>query len=132
MFREVLRAKIHRVRVTRTDVDYEGSLTLDADLIRAAEAWPGESVEIYDVTNGNRFRTYLIEGSSGSGEACVNGAAARLVSVGDLLIVASYLLVPDAGGPPRTGPWARGPIVVHVDERNAVREVHRGSGPPRG
>jgi len=90
MDRTMLRAKIHRISVTECDVDYEGSLTLDTELMERADMVPYERVEVYDVDNGNRFATYLIEGQRGSGACCVNGAAARLVSVGDKLILASY------------------------------------------
>lgn len=124
MRREVLRAKLHRARVTRRDLDYEGSLTLDPLLIEALAAWPHEAIEIYDITNGARFKTYLIPGARGSGEACINGAAARLVKEGDLIIVAAYATREEAEGPPPP------PIVVLVDERNRIREIRRGSGSP--
>lgn len=90
MTREMLRAKIHRITVTDRNVDYDGSLTLDAALMEAAGMLPWERVEIYDVDNGNRFATYLIEGPPGSGTCCVNGAAARLVEPGHKVIVAAY------------------------------------------
>ena len=90
MKREMLRAKIHRIKVTERDVEYEGSLSLDRDLMRAAEMLPFEKVDVYDIENGNRFSTYLIEGEAGSGECCVNGAAAHLVEIGDKVILASY------------------------------------------
>jgi aspartate 1-decarboxylase len=91
--RQMLRAKIHRIAVTQTDVAYEGSLTLDADLMRAADLLPFEKLEVYDVDNGSRFATYVIEGQAGSGDCCVNGAAARLVQEGDKLILAAYAAV---------------------------------------
>jgi aspartate 1-decarboxylase len=91
----MLRAKIHRIRVTQRDVDYEGSLTLDRELMDAVDMVPYERVEIYDVDNGNRFATYLIEGERGKGECCVNGAAALLVENGDKLILASYTSLAD-------------------------------------
>lgn len=115
MRREVLRAKLHRATVTRCDLEYAGSLTLDADLMDAIGAWPYEAVEVYDITNGNRFKTYLIAGARGSGELCVNGAAARLVDRGDLVILACYQQV-------ETRP-AEPPVVVLVDDANRVREV---------
>jgi aspartate 1-decarboxylase len=77
MKREMLRAKIHRITVTERNVAYEGSLTLDRDLMDAADMLPYERIEVYDVDNGNRFATYLIEGARGSGDCCVNGAAAH-------------------------------------------------------
>lgn len=90
MDRTMLRAKIHRITVTECNVEYEGSLTLDGELMRRADLVPYERIEVYDVDNANRFATYLIEGRPGSGECCVNGAAAHLVAPGDKLIVASY------------------------------------------
>ena len=90
MRRDMLRAKVHRIRVTERDVEYEGSLSLDSELMQAAGMLPFERVEVYDVDNGNRFATYLIEAAPGSGDCCVNGAAARLVELGDKLILASY------------------------------------------
>lgn len=90
MERQMLRAKIHRITVTERDVEYDGSLTLDPELMRAAELLAFERIDVYDVTNGNRFSTYVIEGRPGSGECCVNGAAARLVERGDRLILAAY------------------------------------------
>lgn len=90
MQREMLRAKVHRIRVTERDIEYEGSLSLDTELMKAAEMLPFERIDVYDVDNGNRFSTYLIEGRPGSGDCCVNGAAARLVELGDKLIIAAY------------------------------------------
>ena len=95
MTREMLRAKIHRIAVTERNVEYEGSLTLDRELMDAADLLPYERIEVFDVDNGNRFATYLIEGERGSGACCVNGAAARLVSEGDKLILASYVTLED-------------------------------------
>lgn len=90
MTRELLRAKVHRIAVTECRVDYEGSLTLDKTLMDACDMREFEKVDVLDVDNGNRFTTYLIEGEPGSGMCCVNGAAARLVSMGDKVIIASY------------------------------------------
>jgi aspartate 1-decarboxylase len=113
----MLRAKVHRITVTERDVEYEGSLTLDVELMRAADMRPYERVEVYDVDNGNRFATYLIEGPAGSGACCVNGAAARLVEVGHKLILACYASFEEqqlAG---------HAPLVVLVDEQNRLREL---------
>jgi aspartate 1-decarboxylase len=93
MFREMLRAKVHRITVTERDVEYEGSLTLDAALMKLGDMLPHERIDVYDVNNGNRFSTYLIEGEPGSGCCCVNGAAAHLVEIGDKLILASYAAI---------------------------------------
>lgn len=124
MTRPMLRAKIHRIRVTECDVHYEGSLTLDTDLMNACGMVPFEKIDIYDVDNGSRFSTYLIEGSPGSGACCVNGAAARLVAEGDRLILASYCQVEDADV------TTHRPQVVLVHDDNSIREVkdHEGAG----
>lgn len=90
MHRILLRSKIHRARVTEADLDYEGSIAIDQDLLDLADIVPFEKVEIYDVTNGNRLETYAISGARGSGEICVNGAAARLVRPNDLVIICCY------------------------------------------
>ena len=87
---EVLRAKIHRVRVTEADINYIGSITLDEDLIDAAGLVEGEKVQVLNVNNGDRLYTYVIKGERGSGVVCLNGPAARRVSVGDLVIVVAY------------------------------------------
>lgn len=115
MDRTMLRAKIHRIRVTECDVEYEGSLTLDTELMERADMVPYERVDVYDVDNGNRFSTYLIEGQRGSGACCVNGAAARLVSIGDKLILASYGTVAEKDIPHHR------PRVVLVGEGNRVK-----------
>lgn len=124
MTREMLRAKVHRITVTERDVEYEGSLTLDAGLMEAGGMIPFERVEVYDVDNGNRFATYLIEGPRGSGACCVNGAAARLVERGHRLILATYGSLDEEA--------ARGhrPRVVLVDSQNRLTSVkdHEGAG----
>ena len=96
MTRQMLRAKIHRITVTKRDIEYEGSLLLDSALMDAADLLPFEKLEVYDVDNGNRFATYVIEGERSSGECCVNGAAARLVQTGDKLILAAYVAVEES------------------------------------
>ena len=90
MLHEMLSGKIHRATVTDSDLNYEGSITVDMDLMDAAGMRPYEKVAVVDINNGNRFETYLLEGRRGSGEVCVNGAAARLVHRGDLVIIFSY------------------------------------------
>ncbi len=95
MWRILCKSKIHQVRVTDANLNYEGSLTLDPLLMEAAGLVPLEQVHVLNLNNGARFETYLIEGERGSGTVCVNGAAARLVQVGDLLIVLAYALVPE-------------------------------------
>ena len=90
MRRTLLKSKIHRARVTDANLEYEGSVTLDAALMEAAGILPYERVEIYDVTNGARLATYAMRGEPGSGIVCINGAAAHLVRPGDVVIIASY------------------------------------------
>ena len=92
MFKIMCRSKIHRARVTETQLNYEGSITIDEDLMQAAEILPGEKLEIYNLNNGARFSTYAISGEKGSGIICINGAAARLAQVGDEIIIVSYVL----------------------------------------
>ena len=93
MYIEVLKSKIHRAVVTQADLNYMGSITIDLDLIEAADMIAGEKVQIVNNDNGERFETYVIEGERGSGIVCLNGAAARKVQVGDTLIIISYMLV---------------------------------------
>jgi aspartate 1-decarboxylase len=123
MNRQMLRSKIHRIAVTECNVEYEGSLTLDPAIMREAGMVPFEKIDVYDVDNANRFSTYLIEGRPGSGECCVNGAAARLVSMNDKLILASYCTVQDEDIA------AHEPRIVVVGEANRIKEVKRVEGP---
>jgi aspartate 1-decarboxylase len=94
MTRKMLKSKIHRATVTGADLEYEGSITIDSELLAAADILPYEAVDIWNVTYGTRFQTYAIEGQPGSGTICINGAAARLVSKGDKVIIASWLDIP--------------------------------------
>ncbi|MEW6218272.1 MAG: aspartate 1-decarboxylase [Thermodesulfobacteriota bacterium] len=96
MMRSMLKSKIHRATVTDANLRYEGSLTVDRALMDAVGLLPFEAVDVYDINNGERFSTYVIEGPPDSGIICVNGAAARKVAVGDLVIVASYAFYSDA------------------------------------
>lgn len=127
----MLKSKIHRATVTEASLDYVGSITLDADLMTAADILPHEQVQVLDITNGARFETYAIEGPPGSGVVCVNGAAARLVQPGDKVIVLTYAVVDEA----EAERMSAGPIVVHVDEFNrmlpAMTSVHEFA-PERG
>ncbi|WP_073948656.1 aspartate 1-decarboxylase [Streptomyces kebangsaanensis] len=117
MFRAVFKSKIHRATVTQADLHYVGSVTIDADLLDAADLLPGELVHIVDVTNGARLETYVIEGERGSGVVGINGAAAHLVHPGDLVIIISYAQVTDAEA------RALQPRVVHVDAGNRIVEL---------
>ena len=103
--------------MTGSDLHYVGSVTLDAELMRSADLLPGELVHVLDVDNGARFETYVIEGAPGSGEVCLNGAAARLVHVGDRVIVVSY------GVYDEQELATHEPRVVHVDEDNAIVRI---------
>ncbi|WP_411129775.1 aspartate 1-decarboxylase [Streptomyces sp. x-19] len=114
MQRTMLKSKIHRATVTEANLHYVGSVTVDRDLMDAADLLVGEQVHIVNVNNGARLETYVIEGAPGSGVICLNGAAARLVAPGDIVIVIGYATVDDAEA--RT----LEPKVVFVDERNHV------------
>jgi len=116
----MLKAKIHRATVTHADVSYEGSLTLDAGLLEAADILPNEEVHIWDVTRGTRLQTYAIVGERGSGVVCINGAAAHLVHPGDLVIIATFANVDEEEA------RSHQPRIVFVDENNQVREVADG------
>ncbi|MBI4964250.1 MAG: aspartate 1-decarboxylase [Desulfomonile tiedjei] len=96
MQRTMLKSKIHRARVTGACVDYEGSISIDSRLLEAADLLEYEQVHIYNVSNGERFTTYVINGEPDSGVICLNGAAARKVSVGDLVIICSYVAMEDS------------------------------------
>ncbi len=113
--RSMLKSKVHRATVTHADVDYEGSLTLDALLLQAANILPYEEVHVWNVTRGTRLRTYAMVGEAGSGIVCVNGAAAHLARPGDLVIVATFTPMEDAAAREHR------PIVVLVDENNRIR-----------
>ena len=93
MLIEVLKSKIHRVRVTQANLNYVGSITIDEDLMDAANMIEGEKVQVLDINNGERLETYIIKGERGSGAICLNGAAARKVAVDDLLIIVSYAMM---------------------------------------
>jgi aspartate 1-decarboxylase len=114
MFRTMLKSKLHRATVTQADLHYVGSVTIDEDLMDAADLLAGEQVAIVDVTNGARLETYVIAGPRGSGVIGINGAAARLVHEGDLVIIISYCTVTDAEA--RT----LRPKVVFVDADNRI------------
>lgn len=119
MRRTVVNGKIHRATVTEADLDYVGSITIDAELASAADLVEGEQVHVVDVTNGARLVTYVILGQPGGGQICINGAAAHLVSPGDLVIIMSYVELEEAE---RAG---HSPRVVHVDADN--RQVALGA-----
>ena len=111
--RKMLKSKIHRARVTDGNIDYEGSITIDKKLMEAADIIEYEQVYVLDINNGARFHTYAIEGEADAGEICLNGAAARLVCKGDIVILLTYHELEEAecGGYPR---------LIYVDERNRI------------
>ena len=109
------KSKIHRATVTEADLNYEGSVTIDADLMDAADILPHEQVQILNVNNGERFDTYAIRGPRGSGVICLNGPAARLAHVGDTVIILTYAVVE------REELLRHVPTLVYVDERNRIR-----------
>lgn len=117
MYRKFLRSKIHRATVTQADVDYEGSLTMPPNLMRAADILPFEAVHVWNVTRGTRLETYAIEGVEGSTDICVNGAAAHLVRPGDVIIIATFNLVDGVR------PVTHDPKVVFVDAENRILRV---------
>jgi aspartate 1-decarboxylase len=114
MNRKMLKSKIHRATVTGADLHYEGSITIDKDLLEASDIIPYEAVAVWNVTNGNRFETYAIEGERGSGVICINGAAARMVSPRDLVIVASFVDMENSEA------LKHEPKLVFVDDKNRM------------
>lgn len=114
MYRTMLKSKIHRAVLTEANLNYIGSITIDRDLMDAADILPYEKVQVVNNNNGARFETYCIEGPRGSGVVCLNGAAARLGQPGDILIILSYAVVTDAEAQKLE------PRVVFVDEKNRI------------
>ncbi|MFA5104068.1 MAG: aspartate 1-decarboxylase [Candidatus Margulisiibacteriota bacterium] len=117
ILRQLCLSKIHRLKVTEACIDYEGSITIDKELLDAAGMLPGEKVQVVDINNGQRFETYTISGPAGSGTVCLNGGAARMGVVNDLLIVISYALADEESAKNIKAK------VVLVDENNRVRKV---------
>jgi len=117
MQREILKSKIHRVTVTEAELYYEGSITVDKDLLEAADILPYEKVQVLNFNNGSRLDTYTIEGAAGSGTICLNGPAARFGSVGDEVIIVSYIQVPEENIRKFK------PKVVLVDKENKITKV---------
>ncbi len=116
MLRSIMKAKIHRATVTEANLDYEGSITIDTDLLRAAEILPYEKVQVVNLNNGTRMETYCMEGTAGSGTICMNGPAARWAQVGDTIIIISYALM--------EAEQARKvqPRIIWVDQANRITE----------
>ena len=114
MIIELLKSKIHRATVTDANLDYIGSITLDQNLMSAANLSEYEKVHILNLSNGNRLETYVIKGKGGSGEVCINGAAAHLVSKGDLVIIVAYCRISES----RADSFQ--PTIVHVNKKNEI------------
>jgi len=117
LMRPMMISKIHRATVTQADLHYVGSITIDAALMEAANLFPGQRVDVLDVTNGNRLTTYAIPGTHGTGQICINGAAAHLIHPGDIVIVLSYGYLNDDEASRYT------PVVVFVDDKNHIVKV---------
>ena len=117
--REMMKSKIHMARVTKTDLEYMGSLTIDRDLMDAADLVAGEKIQMVNVNNGFRLETYVIEGERGSGVIGVNGGAARHAHVGDTILAMSYCMVDDD----QAKAWK--PKIVFVDEKNRIKQESR-------
>jgi len=111
---EKLKAKIHRATVTEADLNYIGSLTLDEDLMDASNIKEFEKIHVLDITNGNRIETYVIRGERGTGQVCINGAAAHLINKGDLVIIASYCFLNNEEYDNYS------PIIIHVNKNNQI------------
>lgn len=119
MFLTMFKSKIHRALVTEANLNYMGSITIDRDLMQAADILPHEKVQIVNNNNGSRFETYVIPGAPGSGVICLNGAAARLVQLGDKVIIISYAAMS------REEALLHRPTVVMVDGSNRITELRR-------
>jgi aspartate 1-decarboxylase len=117
MQRFMLKSKIHRATVTDANLHYEGSITIDENLMQSANILPYEKVNIYNVTNGERFSTYAIKGRAGSGVICLNGAAAWKASKGNIIIIATYVMIDEAD----TKEWS--PKCVYVDDKNCMKPL---------
>jgi aspartate 1-decarboxylase len=121
--RDMLKSKIHRATVTEANLDYVGSVTIDKDLLDAADIYENEFVDIWDLTNGNRISTYSLNGPSGSGVICINGAAAHLIHKGDLVIIASHVQLDEEAARRHV------PKLVFVDQHNRIVESDAGDAP---
>ena len=117
MQRVMMKSKIHQATVTEANLQYEGSITIDRDLLRAADILPGEQVHVVNLNNGSRIETYTVEGPAGSGTICMNGAAARWAQVGDSIIILSYAFLEEEQA------RRNKPKVVFVDRSNRIRET---------
>lgn len=119
MLRFMCKSKIHRATVTEANLNYVGSITIDEELMEAADIWPNEKVQVVNNNNGARFETYVIKGPRGSGVICLNGAAARLVTPGDKVIIITYAAMEEEEARKHR------PTVVFVDDNNRIVEIRR-------
>jgi len=119
MRRQVFKSKIHRATITGADINYEGSITIDSALMKAADILPYEAVHVWNITNGARIITYAIEGKEDSGEICINGAGAKLNKVGDLIIIATFTEMTTK----KAREWK--PIVLNVNKKNIITLTDR-------
>ena len=119
MLVKLLKSKIHRARVTETNLNYEGSVTIDEELMKKADILPGEELWILNLNNGARFTTYVIEGTRDSGRICLNGASARLAQKGDIILILAYCQVEDSEANNFL------PRLVYVDAKNRIVEIRR-------
>lgn len=117
MYRTMMHSKIHRARVTESDLNYVGSITIDSDILDAVDILPNEKVEIVNNNNGERFATYVIAGERGSGKICLNGASARLVQVGDVVIIMTYVQLEESEL------QGHAPKVAVLNENNEIEEM---------
>lgn len=117
MLRTYMLSKLHQATVTQTDLNYSGSITIDSELLKATGMRPSEKVDIYDIDNGKRFATYILEGEAGSGIIGINGAAARMVSLGDRVIIVNFGLLTDEEAENLK------PTVAILDENNKIKEM---------
>lgn len=116
MYRQFLKCKIHRAKVTEADLNYIGSITIDQDLMKAAGLAEHEKVQVLNITNGNRIETYTLKGKSGYGQICINGAAAHLINKGDLIIIVAFCLLEESEI------VSHEPVVIHVDDENQITQ----------
>lgn len=119
IYRKLLGSKIHRATVTQANLEYEGSITIPPELMRAADIYANEAVSIWNVTSGTRLETYAVVGKEKSKDICINGAAAHLVNAGDIVIIACFIQVPEDECAHHK------PKVVFVDESNTIREIRQ-------
>ncbi|MBC6401277.1 MAG: aspartate 1-decarboxylase [Ekhidna sp.] len=118
MLIEVLKSKIHRVRITEAELHYVGSVTIDEDLMDAANLVANEKVQIVNINNGERLETYVIRGKKGSGQVCLNGPAARKAQVGDIVIIISYCSINQGEAKNHE------PIVIFPDDKNKIAKIN--------